>query len=94
MTKAPEKKPGNVTQASETIGDKQKEAEKDENNIEHKEENPKKVMPPKPWLMKKSKTAKRSLKVKDTEEPENITNKCDDITIDILLPPTPCKIRK
>ena len=55
---------------------------KEGKDSESKDEKPKKVMPPKPWLMKKS------LKLKNAGEQQSVTN---DINIDIILPPAPDK---
>ena len=51
-------------------------------NDETKIEKPKKVMPPKPWLTKKS------LKLKGVEESESTKSEGNDIKIDIVLLPS------
>ena len=58
-----------------------KPAEEGEKAAENKQEKPKKVMPPKPWLMKKQ------LKLKNME-PETETNEENGLIIDIAVPPS------
>ena len=58
-----------------------KPAEEGEKAAENKQEKPKKVMPPKPWLMKKQ------LKLKNMGS-EVETNEENGLIIDIAVPPT------
>jgi hypothetical protein len=73
-----------TTRRKVTVTSKKK-VENEIKNDETKVEKPKKVMPPKPWL------TKRSLKLKGVEESEPNKSEDNDIKIDILLPPSPCK---
>ena len=67
------------TTTKKKILTKKKETESDANK-EEKPEKPKKVMPPKPWLMKKS------LKLKNMQESENISSINEEFNIEILAP--------
>ena len=67
------------TTSKKKILTKKKEAENDANK-EEKPEKPKKVMPPKPWLMKKS------LKLKNMQESDNTAIANDEFNIEILAP--------
>ena len=78
------KKFENKKKSSGSAPDEDKATDKEGESFETKKEKSKKVMPPKPWLMKKS------LKLKRAEETENITNIDDEIKIDIVRPYAPC----
>ena len=84
----PEKKISNnktsVTRRKAAVTSKKK-VEEEIKNDETKVEKPKKVMPPKPWL------TKRSLKLKAGDDSEQKKSECNDIKIDIVLPPSLCK---